>query len=66
MEIIDKFGNDQNDFGKKKNDQPEENNDYPFIEDYYVEKFIRKFLIQNESEFLDTIDLKLILRAIPD
>ena len=34
-------------------------------EDQEVEEFLAKFLIGNESSFLDTIDIVLMLRALP-
>lgn len=42
-----------------------QNNEYSTEEDHEVEEFLNKFLVGNESSFLDTIDIILMLRALP-
>jgi len=39
--------------------------EYSHEEDEEVEEFLSKFLIANESPFMDTIDIVLMLRALP-
>ena len=64
--LIEKFGDPKAEEIKKNEDEESKQvMDYSHEEDQVVEEFLSKFLIANESPFLDTIDIVLMLRALP-
>mmetsp|Transcript_13250 Transcript_13250/g.20722 ORF Transcript_13250/g.20722 Transcript_13250/m.20722 type:complete len:81 (+) Transcript_13250:4090-4332(+) len=40
--------------------------EYPEDEDEEIEKLLKNFLIGSESSFLDTIDIVLMMKALPN